>query len=212
MTSKLSSRKFSCPTRFEIEPISPEIDKQDIVLVLDLTSVSDEVISILEDAVALGHSVSILNILPGSSWDEFNESVVRMINDFKVRLIAMDDRINCKLLVLGHLSVFQFPSPLPWSISYERISIVSNEKLVPKIYTLRSTRMESLKGALGYHAQPIDFSKIKKHSPVDLVAATWFSDESANVALAKEFSMRIVPRKTFNVETELGLIARDLQR
>jgi hypothetical protein len=121
----------------------------------------------------------------------------------------MDDRIQCKLLILGHLNIFQFPSPLPWNISCEQTSVVSNEIIVSEIDKVSSTKMESLKAALGYHFQPIDFSKVKKHAPVDLVAASWFLDKSASFAVAEEFSTKIVPRASFDVERELGLIARD---
>jgi hypothetical protein len=203
------TRKFPCPSRFEIDHIPSELDKPDIVIALDLTSVSQPMVSIIEEAIALGSSVAILNVLPESGSELLNASLMGMVYKHQVRLITVDEKIECKLLIVGHLKLFQYPSPLPWNISCGKISVISDEIIVSKIDNVISTKMESLKGALGYYDQPIDLSKVKKHAPVDLTQATWFSDKHEDHMLAEEFSMKLVPRKKFNLKSELGFIARD---
>jgi hypothetical protein len=209
MPPNQSSRKFPCPSTFEIDRIPSELDKQDIVVALDLTSVSESMVSIIEEAIALECSVAILNVLPESGSELLNAHLMDMVYKHQVRLITVDDKIECRLMIVGHIKLFQYPSPLPWNISYGKISVISDETLVSKIDNVSSTKMESLKAALGYYDQPIDFSKVKKHAPVDLTQATWFSDSNEDFMLAKKFSMKLVPRKKFDLKSELGLKARD---
>ena len=209
MPPNQSSRKFPCPSRFEIDRIPSELDKQNIVVALDLTSVSEAMVSIIEEAITLGYSVSILNVLPESGSELLNASLMEMVYKQQVRLISIDEKIECMLLIIEHVRLFQFPSPLPWNIVSRKISVISDEILLSKINKTGSTKMESLKSALGYYGQPIDLSKVKRHAPFDLTQATWFSDKNEDRMLAEEFSMKLVSRRKFDLKSELGLKARD---
>jgi len=209
MPSEQASRKFPCPSRFDIEPISRHIDQTDLVFAVDFTSINATLLAIIREAIALGSSVSVLNVLPESGSDLLNASLMEMVNDFQVRLITVDEQVNCEHLIVGNLRLFQFPSPLPWNISHRKISVISDEILVSKIDKVGSTKVESLKAALGYYGQPIDLSKVKKHAPVDLAAATWFSDKNESLALEAEFSISFVPMKDFDLKSELVTKIRD---
>jgi hypothetical protein len=121
----------------------------------------------------------------------------------------MNEQISCKILIIGNARLFQFPSPLPWNISYDEICFVSDENFVPRIEKLESIKTQSLRGALGYFDQPIDVSKIKKHAPVDLAQATWFSDNELHRESADVLSMKLVPFRDFDFTSALGKHVKD---
>jgi hypothetical protein len=205
----LTVRKFPCPNGFDIDPISPELDTCDLIFAVDSTSVSTPVLSMLEDAIARGYSVSILNLLPESGTEPFGEAVKNMVADFKVRLISMNEQIRCKILIIGNARLFQFPSPLLWNISHDEMCVVSDETFVQRIENLESIKTQSLRGALGYFDQPIDVSKIKKNAPVDLTQATWFSNNALHREPADALSMKLVPFGDFDLTSALGKHVRD---
>jgi glycosyltransferase involved in cell wall biosynthesis len=204
----LTERKFPCPNRFEIDPISPELDTCDLVIAVDSTSVSAPVVSMIEDAISSGYSVSLLNLLPESRNETFGEVVRTMIANFQVRLITMNEQMSCKILIIGNARLFQFPSPLPWNIYYDEICFVSDEIFIKRIEKLESIKTQSLRGALGYFDQPIEVSKIKKHAPVDLTQATWFSDNELHRESADALSMKLVPFGDFDLTSALGKHAK----
>jgi glycosyltransferase involved in cell wall biosynthesis len=212
MPAVLTSRKFPCPTRFNIESNLREGDTQDIVLVTDLSSVSSHLVSVIKDALVLGYSVSVLNVLPEIGSEVLNESISDMIENSQVRRITIDEEIQCKLLIVEHLRLFQFQSPLPWGISSDRICVMSREKIVPSIDKIGSSKTQVLKRALGYDDQPIDMSKIRMNSPVDLSDATWFSDDALELDFAKDLSMKFLPIENFDLKSELELLAKDWTR
>jgi hypothetical protein len=205
----LTARKFPSPNGFEIDPISPELDTCDLIFAVDSTSVSAPVTSMIEDAIARGYSVALLNLLPESGTEPFSEKVKTMIADFQVRLISMNEQIHCKILIIGNARIFQFPSPLPWNISSEELRLVSDEVFVQRTENLASIKTRSLKCALGYFDQPIDVYKIKKHAPVDLTQATWFSDNDLHRESADALSMKLVPFGDFDLTTALGKHVKD---
>ncbi len=208
MPAVLTSRKFPCPTRFKIEPNSSEEDNQDIVLVTDLSSVSSHLVSVINDALALGYSVSVLNVLPETGSEVLNESISKMIENSQVRRITIDDRIRCALLIVEHLRLFQFQSPLPWGISSDRICVLSREEIVPSIDKFGSSKAQVLKWALGYDDQPIDMSKINRNAPVNLLEATWFSSNAEELNSAKELRMKFLPIEDFDLKAELAFKAK----
>jgi glycosyltransferase involved in cell wall biosynthesis len=209
MPLKPALRKFPCPNGFEIDPISPDLDLCDLIFAIDSTSVNASAVFMIEDAVARGYSVSLLNLLPESGKEPFSEALNNLIANFQVRLVTMNEQISCKLLIIGNMRLFQFPSPLPWNISAKEIFVVSNETFVQKFEPITSIKTRTLKCALGYFDQPIDVHKIKKNLPFNLSQAKWISDDELHRESADALSMQLVPFGDFDLTSALGKHVKD---
>jgi len=209
MPLKPALRKFPCPNGFEIDPISPDLDLCDLIFAVDSTSVNASAISMIKDAIARGYSVSLLNLLPESGKEPFGEALNNLIANFQVRLITMNEQISCKLLIIGNMRLFQFPNPLLWNISANETFVVSNETFVQKFERLTSIKTRTLKCALGYFDQPIDISKIKQHSPIDLTQAKWISNNELHRESADALSMQLVSFGDFDLTSALGKPVKD---
>jgi glycosyltransferase involved in cell wall biosynthesis len=182
---KADTRKFPCPSLFEIDHIETELNSADIIFAIDM-SVKDRFISQqIAAALISGLRVCLLNMIPENGKTKVDESFSKMINDFSVRLITPDEFVRCRHLVIRTLRIFQFPGVLPWNIAYDDISVISNDSYCAYKARIKQAGTYKLWRELVSKKSLVEINDVLRNAPIDLNQANWFTHSAKNGSILK---------------------------
>ena len=200
LNSKNPKRIFPVPVRFAIDVSVPLETSFDVIFALDVAQRDPQILNHVNDAVERGLRVGIINLIAHSKLTKYYKPFNELLNEMSVRLITSDEIVNCDLLVIRTLRSFQYPSFLSWNISSESILVLSKDNLKKVTGKLKSPNPKILSRKLIDPNFPVDLSKVRVNTPLNLDAATWYVKADSAKVLVEQFANKVYDLNTFNFE------------
>ncbi len=202
LNSKNPKRLFPAPIRFAIDDSVILDTTYDVVFALDATQGDLQILRHINYSIERGLKVGIVNLIAHSKSLRFYKPLDDLINEMSVQLLTFDEIVSCDFLVIRTLRSFQYPSPLHWNISSNSALVLTEDNLKKVTGKLKSPNPKFLSRKLLEPNFPVDLSKVRLNSPLDLGIATWYVKGNA-ISDVTQFANIVHNLKTFDFEKQI---------